>query len=71
MPSDADHRALLAYLYRTLDLLAEVPPSMHMTLRTSCLNTVRRLHQAGALSDGEACTLNIRVRTTPTPRAEP
>lgn len=68
MPNDADCQALLAHLYRTLDLLPGVPPSMHMTLRTSCLKAVRRLHQHGTLSDGEAYTLNARVRNTPTPQ---
>lgn len=66
MSHDADHKALLAYLYRALDLLPGVPPSMRQTLRTSCLKAVRRLHHEGALSDGEACSLNIRARSTTT-----
>jgi hypothetical protein len=62
---DTDRHALLAYLYRALDLLPGVPPSMYRTLQTSCLKTVRRLAAQGALSPGEAYHLNARARTPP------
>jgi hypothetical protein len=64
---DADRKALLAYLYRALDLLPGVPESMRQTLRTSCLKTVRRLQAQGALTVGEAKHLNDRARD-PTPK---
>lgn len=64
MTSEADRQALLAYLYRTLDMLPEAPGSMRVTLHTSCLKTVKRLHVQGALTDGEAASLSTRVRNT-------
>jgi hypothetical protein len=57
-----DHQALLAYLYRSLDLLPQMPPSMYRTLQTSCLKALRRLHQQNALSPGEVQTLTARAR---------
>jgi predicted RecB family nuclease len=59
---DADRQALLAYLYRALDLLPGVPPSMYRTLQTSCLKTIRRLEQQEALSPGEVYHLKSRAR---------
>lgn len=63
MSHDPDRQALLAYLYRALDLLPQMPPSMHRTMQTSCLKTIHRLRQQEALSPGEAGTLTARART--------
>lgn len=62
MSHDPDRQALLAYLYRALDLLPQMPPSMHRTLQTSCLKTIRRLEQQDALSPGEVYHLKARAR---------
>lgn len=64
MTSEADRQALLTYLYRTLDMLPGVPPSMQVTLRTACMKAVKRLHLHGALTGAEANHLATRVRDT-------
>lgn len=64
MISEADCQALLAHLYRALDLLPGVPDSLRNTLRTSCLKKIRLLQQQGALTHSEAAHLKNRVRET-------
>lgn len=64
MTKQTDREALLAYLYRTLDLLPWVPESMRRTLHTACKKAIRRLEENGWITTGEAAHLSARVRDT-------
>jgi len=59
-----DRERLLAYLYRTLDMLPWVPESMSRTLQTSCLKTVQRLLANGWIVQAEAVQLSTQIRST-------
>lgn len=62
MTRQTDREALLAYLYRALNLLPSVPDSMSRTLYTSCMKTVRRLATNGWITTGEAAVLSANIR---------
>lgn len=58
-----DRERLLAYLYRTLDMLPWVPESMSRTLQTSCLKTIQRLSTNGWITQFEAVLLSTQTRS--------
>lgn len=64
MTRGTDREALLAYLYRALDLLSSVPESMRKTLHTSCRKTIRTLADRDWITTGEAAHLSAKVRDT-------